>query len=234
MKIRLLFTTLLLTLLSIGVYAQNEKEAYVVIDKDGTATFYYNDSKPEGALPIQSSANDANWTKNVRNSVKRVVFDASFKEYEPTRCSYWFYRLKKLSEISGMKENLNTANVTDMYCLFDGCSNLSTINLSNFNTAIVTNMSYMFSECRGLSTLDLSNFNTANVTNMSYMFSGCSGLTSLDLSNFNTANVTDMNYMFYSCSGLFTIDISSFNTTKVADLRNLFVCCNNLAHIYIH
>ena len=38
-------------------------------------------------------------------------------------------------------------------------------------------MSSMFDGCRNLTELNLTNFNTNKVTNMSYMFSGCSSLT---------------------------------------------------------
>ena len=40
-------------------------------------------------------------------------------------------------------------------------------------------MSSMFNGCSNLTTLDLSNFNTSSVTNMSYMFYRCSSLTSI-------------------------------------------------------
>ncbi len=57
-------------------------------------------------------------------------------------------------------------------------------------------MSYMFNECSSLTSLELSNFNTNNTEDMSYMFSQCSSLTYLNLSNFNTINVKDMNEIF--------------------------------------
>ena len=38
-------------------------------------------------------------------------------------------------------------------------------------------MSGMFDDCSSLTNLNLSNFNTQNVTDMSYMFSGCDLLT---------------------------------------------------------
>ena len=63
-----------------------------------------------------------------------------------------------------------------------------------FNTNNVTNMEYMFDGCSSLKNLNLSNFNTNNVTNMKSIFSWCS---SLNLSNFNTNNVTNMKCMFY-------------------------------------
>ena len=80
--------------------------------------------------------------------------------------------------------------------MFNGCSSLTSLNLSNFNTNNVNNMSYMFGECSSLTSLNLSNFNTNNVNNMSGMFGGCSSLTSLNLSNFNTNNVNNMSGMF--------------------------------------
>ena len=47
-------------------------------------------------------------------------------------------------------------------------------------------MGYMFSGCSQLSSLNLSNFDTSKVTDMGYMFSGCWQLSSLNLSSFNT------------------------------------------------
>ena len=46
-------------------------------------------------------------------------------------------------------------------------------------------MNSMFNYCTSLKSLDLSNFNTQKVKDMSSMFYHCSSL-SLDLSNFNT------------------------------------------------
>ncbi len=211
---------------TLGAKAQT-KEPYVVL-KDGTATFYYNSSKHNGALPIQSKWDDANWPADTRNSVTKVVFDASFNDYEPTSCAYWFYEFKNLTEISGIKENLNTANVTDMRGMFYVCINLTTLDVSNFNTANVKDMRAMFSHCRSLTTLDVSNFNTANVTDMGLMFLDCRSLTTLDLSNFNTANVTDMSYMFYDCSSLTTLDLSNFNTANVTNMYAMFYDCSRL------
>ncbi len=211
---------------TLGAIAQTN-EPYVVL-KDGTATFYYNSSKSTGALPLQSDWDDSNWPNDTRNSVTKVVFDASFKDCKPTSCAYWFYQFKNLIEISGIKENLNTANVTNMGYMFHGCSSLTTLDLSNFNTANVTNMGYMFRGCSSLTTLDVSNFNTANVTTMDAMFHGCSRLTTLDVSNFNTANVKNMEVMFFDCSSLTTLDLSNFNTANVTNMGYMFRGCSRL------
>ena len=86
--------------------------------------------------------------------------------------------------------------------MFEGCSSLTSLNLSNFNTNNVQNMKDIFYGCSSLTSLNLSNFNTNNniIKDMSYMFSNLKRLTSLDLSNFNTNNVQNMNHMFYGCS----------------------------------
>ena len=60
----------------------------------------------------------------------------------------------------------------------------------------------MFNGCSSLQSLDLSNFDASNVTNMSGMFICCSSLQSLDLSNFDTSKVTKMSGMFASCTNL--------------------------------
>ena len=50
-------------------------------------------------------------------------------------------------------------------------------------------MNNLFNGCSSLTTLDISNFRTSNVTWMSYMFNNCYLLTTLDLSNFDTSSV---------------------------------------------
>ena len=191
------------------------------------------------------------------SSIKNIVFDESFKTYAPTLLSGFFIGCSTLETISGL-EYLNTANVTDMSFMFEGCSALKSLDLTNFNTANVTNMSNMFKGCSALTSLgltnfntakvtemgnmfngcsalkslDLTNFNTAKVTEMGNMFKGCSALTSLDLTNFNTANVKFMDYMFNGCSALTSLDLTNFNTAKVTYMNNMFEGCSALTTIY--
>ena len=71
-------------------------------------------------------------------------------------------------------------------CSFNGKSELLTVEYLNV-TSKVTSMAYMFNGCTNLTSLDLSNFDTQNVTNMQSMFQNCNKLTSLDVSNFDTS-----------------------------------------------
>ena len=51
--------------------------------------------------------------------------------------------------------------------------NLKIIFLNGFNTQNITDMDNMFNGCSNLYSLDLYNFDTRNVKNMSNMFNGC-------------------------------------------------------------
>ena len=161
------------------------------------------------------------------SSIKNIVFDESFKTYAPTSLGGFFYGCETLETISGL-EYLNTANVEFMDYMFNGCSALKSLDLTNFNTAKVTNMGNMFNGCSALTSLDLTNFNTAKVESMDYMFNGCSALTSLDLTNFNTAKVTNMSNMFKGCSALTSLGLTNFNTAKVEFMENMFNGCSAL------
>ena len=72
-------------------------------------------------------------------------------------------------------------------------------------------MTSMFNRCSSLKNIDLSNFNTQNVENMNSMFSGCSSLVYANLYNFNPTifhkkqyilKSGDPFYIFSGCSAL--------------------------------
>ena len=51
-----------------------------------------------------------------------------------------------------------------MQQMFDQCSELESLNLSNFNTSNVNDMSWMFCDCNKLKYLNLSNFSIKGET----------------------------------------------------------------------
>ena len=201
------------------------QEAYAV-EYGTTLTFYYDGQRTNRTGTVYNIGSTQGNT-----NITKAVFDASFKNYLPTSTALWFLNCSKLAAIEGI-ENLNTENVIDMLLMFNGCSALTTLDLSNFNTENVTNMISMFWGCSSLTTLDVTGFNTEKVTNMRGIFFGCKALTSLDVSGFVTDNVTIMDGMFNGCSKLTTIDVSGFNTEKVTDMHNMFINCAALKTIY--
>ena len=160
-------------------------------------------------------------------SLEEVVFEESFKKFEPTTLSSFFEELRSLTSIIGL-ENLNTTHVTDMSKMFYNCYNLSSFNLSQFNTGNVEKMNEMFYNCHGLNSLDLSAFNTAKVNNMYRMFYYCFVRT-IDLSSFNTANVENMDEMFAGASLVVNIYASDlFKTDKLTSSKDMFKHCTKL------
>ena len=160
-------------------------------------------------------------------SLEKVVFEESFKKFEPTTLSSFFKGLESLTSIIGL-ENLNTTHVTDMSKMFYNCYNLNSLNLSQFNTGNVEKMNEMFYNCHELNSLDLSAFNTAKVNNMYRMFYYCYVRT-IDLSSFNTANVENMDEMFAGASLMVNIYTSeSFKTDKLTTSKYMFYLCTKL------
>ena len=127
--------------------------------------------------------------------------------------------------------NFDTSRVTDMSRMFFDMRILTSLNLANFDTFKVMNMSDMFYYVSSLTSLDLSNFDTSRVTNMSYMFDGMSNLTTINLSNFDTSRVTNMMYMFYGMSNLTTLDLSNFDTSNVVYISGMFSGTSSLTSL---
>ena len=127
--------------------------------------------------------------------------------------------------------SFKTSNVTDMSCMFEGCSKLTSLDLTTFNTENVQNNCSMFKDCSSLTSLTLGNFSVGFSTDLSAMFQGCSALTSVDLSKFNTANVIDMQYMFDGCKSLASLDVSMFDTGNVLNMCNMFSGCSSLTEL---
>lgn len=117
----------------------------------------------------------SSWHSN-RSEVTRVVFDKSFASARPTDCDSWFIDFKKLTTIDGI-ENLNTSNTVFMESMFEGCSQLTSLDLSTFDTQNVQCMDYMFYGCSNLTTIYASDkFIVQEGTRGVNMFVGCTKL----------------------------------------------------------
>ena len=257
---------LMLLLLPAGMVAQKAASSskYIATYESSTQTLTFKknvgETLPNNSAWVVDKQKVTDINKKLGNgTIVHIVFDKSFSSYTPTSLYYFFERLTKLETITGL-EYLNTAKVTDMRYMFNNCSKLTSLDVTNFNTAKVTDMSYMFSSCKSLTSLDVTkfdtrnvttmegmfsscsklpsldvtNFNTVNVKNMMKMFAGCKALTSLDVTNFNSENVTNMSYMFYKCSKLTSLDVSNFNTKKVTNMSFMFSYCSTLTTIYVN
>ncbi|EHK9937645.1 BspA family leucine-rich repeat surface protein, partial [Enterococcus faecium] len=147
----------------------------------GTAPYDWN---PEtGVLTFQEGEagplDQSPWKNGVVKipELKKIVF--SGKVIPPINCTYLFADLTYLTTMEGM-DNFDVSNVTSMYFMFNGATNLSMLDVSSWDTSKVTNMDSMFDGATNLSMLDVSSWDTSNVTSMVSMFSGATNLSMLD------------------------------------------------------
>lgn len=177
---------------------------YVLSEDECTATCYYDDRWEERGGILPKCGLYGYRLFSGFNRLKKVVFDATCKDFCPTYTYHWFASCGQLKEVIGI-ENLNTSKVSDMNSMFSGCRALTHLDLSSLNTVRVRCMCSMFQGCCSLKSLDLSSFSVRAVENMNSMFSDCTALTQLDLSYFNPKKVTTLYRMFFNCRELTTI-----------------------------
>ena len=67
--------------------------------------------------------------------------------------------------------------------MFNGCTQLTSLDLSSFDTSLVTTMINMFTSCSSLKEIDISNFDISSVKTLSNMFNYCSKLEYINLNN---------------------------------------------------
>lgn len=142
------------------------------------------------------------------------------------------------------------AEVTSLYCAFNGHYNLYELYLPHDLSSKCTNLGSCFSNLYILKRLDLSGWDTSNVTDMSNLFylnnnlieikgienfdiskvttlmrtfRECFNLQKLDLSGWRTTSaLTTLEDTFYGCRGLKELDIRGFNVSNVTKLNNTF------------
>ena len=118
--------------------------------------------------------------------------------------------------------------------MFNGCKNLTSINVPGWDITGATSYESMFYNCSSLTSLDLSSFTaTSLATNMGTMFYGCKSLTYLNLSSFDTTNLTATNAMFRDCTSLKELDLTSFDTSKITNSKYMFESWTSSQKVYI-
>lgn len=176
---RKFYFTLLLALLFIfpamQVFAGDaEPQLYCLVNESsGELKLYYGEQQ-ENAVLAKTDGYYSLWGGEDGNStITKVIIDASIADYPLTSTKRWFREWSNLAEIEGLTY-LNTSNVTDMESMFQGCSKLKSLDLSEFDTKNVTNMNYMFDDCSNLEVVYVGeNWNTSSVSSSKDMFYGC-------------------------------------------------------------
>ena len=162
-----------------------------------------------------------------------VVVDRTFRNVALKSCANWFNTSKgRIVSITGL-ENLNTSAVTSMSGMFEGCGNLTSLDLSQMDTHNVTDVSRLFAGCSSLTNLTLADNQFKGITQMQSMFSGCKALRTFDFSTIVTDHAVDMSYLFQDCR-FESFDVSVLQTSNVECMKGMFKGCNKLTELDVN
>lgn len=125
------------------------------------------------------------------------------------------------------------SSATTFASTFSGCVSLTSLNLKGMVSSGVTSLYYMFNGCYNLRGIDMSDWDTSGVTEMRGMFQYCYALDHLDVSGFSTGNVLRMDNMFYTCSMLQELDLHGFDMRKVTNVSAMLQACSMLTSLDI-
>lgn len=210
---------LMAALVAMGVFA--EPTAKAVYDANTTTfTFYYDENTYEGEglssfpLPTENKWNTAPaWHEtDIKASVTKVVFDASFADYRPVNLNDWFSGCRNLTTFEQI-EHLNTSNVAYASYLFKDCTSLTSIDLSHF---VTTKMMFRasFQNCSNIETLDLTAF--TKFQDLRSTFNGMSKLKTIYVSDLLDCTVDETTAdTFKGCNQLVGGAGTAFSTAKV-------------------
>ena len=189
-----------------------------------------------GSLIYNPSSMTINDVNTITDNIPNVYnFDQDINtiilafNYEIDTCCGLFEGCSNITEID--LSEFSTQNVHRFSGMFIGCSSLVSINFQNIQTTNVEYMDWMFIGCSALKTLDISSFDPPNLLNLCGTFEGCSSLTFLDLSNLDTSKVLHMGHLFRLCTSLTSINLKNkFSTSSVIEMQYMFEGCHSLTN----
>lgn len=137
-----------------------------------------------------------------------------------------FQDCKKLTTVPDLFNGAQTG-LTNLYQMFSGCYNMTTIDLSSWKFGQVTNMASMFENCYNVQTIDITGIDTSQMTsasNMDNIFWGCSALVrirgAIDVIGMN---LTGLPSLGYSVNNLTTITFKNLGSNPEITYLDLFI-----------
>ena len=215
---------------------------YDIIDSNNNFLFTQKTYDKENIVLIGDVQNvnyDISYTIQTNNNVlKRLISNSSSKKIKDIdyiiidnvqiQKAYNYRFLNQGEHIVKIKFK-EKPTAYDLQYMFNGCSAMTSCDLSNLDTSEVTSMYGMFQGCTSLSSVTFGSNDTTNVTNIGNMFYNCSALTSVDFSTINMSNVDSMYSTFYNCSSLTSLDLTMFN--NIVNINTLCYGCSKLTEL---
>ena len=119
--------------------------------------------------------------------------------------------------------------------MFNGCTSLESIDLSNFKAPLRANLNEAFFHCSSLKSIDLSKLESQTLSNIECIFCSCSSWIYLDISGLNFENTKESSKMFFNTGNLKYINLYDINVSEgflqdltgefgINNKENLIVC----------
>lgn len=145
-----------------------------------------------------------------------------------TNTKYMFERCSELKSIT-FPSNFDFTKVQSALSMFDECTLLSDLDVSNWNPSSCTDMSFMFYSCSSLGEIDVSNWDVSKVTNFDH-FAAHANLKRNGIENWKTTSAINMNALFHNCAEE-ELDLSDWDVSKVQFFCQMFENSPNLKRI---
>ena len=156
----------------------------------------------------------------------------------PTNGFYYkFYRRNFETGATVSFPDLTTVDDNGMYSCFNGCSSLTSIDLSALTTVGGNGLQSCFANCGLITNVDLSALTTVDGNGLAFCFNNCVSLTSVDLSALTTVGSLGLNTCFAICTSLTNISFPSLinvqtNSFGTASYDYCFSNCTALTEIH--
>ena len=181
-----------------------------------------------GVLHWWTDADIAYLPEDCSNFLKdKTVTSFDFSGFDAARVTtmyYFFYHNTALTNVT-FGSNFHAGSLQNTMSMFDGCENLTSVDLLNFNaeSGTLVNVSYMFKLCKKLPTIEFGDgFHTENAENWEAMFQDCNAATTINVSQLSADSATQMEYIFNKCSSVQELNLSHWNLNKVTNLAYAF------------
>lgn len=138
------------------------------------------------------------------------------------------------SEVTSLDLSDIVLEVTDWSSCFNNCSKLQSINFGDYDLSHATYFTGVFTGCTVLEEIIWGNVNMPNNTRLSQIFYNCKGIKTLNIKNMCGSLVTTLSRAFQECNILETLDVSEWDTSNVSVMEYCFFNCYKLANVNLN
>ena len=149
-------------------------------------------------------------------------------------CQYVFQGCSSLpQEYIKVSENWDMSNVKYLSDMYNGCTLLTDLDLSNWNTSQFQNINALIANTNISNIEWISNWDVSNLTSANDVFKGTKITDFTPINNWNVPKLTTVQGMFSGNNVLKTITLPDwFKNPTITNIGSLFTSCSNLKEVH--